>query len=575
MMRQEARFNKEVNGYFICDRGRFGFDFANHADRIRAARVESREATWEQAIEATAAALKRIHRQAGADSILCLGSARSSLEAQGALKRLCKLLGWPEPKYFVDSVIERKVKAAVTRLDVPTAASLEQVEEADFILSLGADPVNEAPMLAVAMRQARRKDATVVVADPRPVFLPFDFYHFPLAPQAVDNFAGAVVREALTQEAQATLSGKARSFYESLPVGYAPMPGLKEKIEELGRKLSGSKKPVIVCGTDLPRETTVALASDLVHLLQKRIEKTRLFYVLPGPNAFGAGLLTSVRTGGSFLDSIEAGRIKALILVEQDPFWLFPDQRRLETALDKLEYLLVLDYLPSPSAKMAHAVLPTTTLFERTSVTFVNQEGRAQNVLPVHNGGRPLSQVRDGNHPPRTFLDHIPGGDPRASHEVLAELYAAISGQDKTALLKGLWEDLGLPFGVPRLLPEEPLKDAFTSKLVPFQDAKDGMELFLVDWTFGTEELSCYSRFTVEAENAPRFQMHPDDAARLGLAEGDRIAIALNGEEFSLKLSFAPSMAPGIIIAPRHRQVRWQKLKAGQNVITDQEIYKL
>jgi NADH-quinone oxidoreductase subunit G len=62
VMQQEARYNKEINGYFICDRGRFGFDFANHPDRIRRPRLEDKAATWEQAVDAAAATLKRIHR---------------------------------------------------------------------------------------------------------------------------------------------------------------------------------------------------------------------------------------------------------------------------------------------------------------------------------------------------------------------------------------------------------------------------------------------------------------------------------------------------------------------------------
>ena len=79
----------------------------------------------------------------------------------------------------------------------------------------------------------------------------------------------------------------------------------------------------------------------------------------------------------------------------------------------------------------------------------------------------------------------------------------------------------------------------------------------------------------MKAESTPYFQMHPGDAARLGLVGGDRIAMTLDGGEVSMELRLAPSMAPGVIIAPRHRQARWQKLKQGRNVITDHQIRKL
>ena len=574
MTRQEARFNKDVNGYFICDRGRFGFDFANHPERIRQPRLENKEATWEQALRAAAAVLKRIHRQKGAEAILCLGSARCSLETQAALKSFCKLQEWPDPRYFVDSVVERKIRTCVTRLDESVAASMSQVEQADFILSLGVDPIHEAPMLALAMRQAFRKHAQVVVADPRPVSLPFEFFHFPIAPQLLDAFAGALVREALRGKAPERLRGKTKGFFESLPDGYAPNPGLADKIKELAQKLAVSEKPLIVCGTDLVRERTVALASDLAHLLKECNQNSRLFYVLPGPNAFGAGRMSSDKPMGSILESIESGKINALVLVEQDPSWLFPDRRRLERALDNLEYLLVLDYLPSPSAKKATAFMPTTTLFEGVSVTFVNQEGRAQSVLPVHRGGTPLSQVSEGKHPPRIFLDHVPGGEPKAAHEVLAMLYEAISGQEKSVLMTALQDELDRPSHGVRLLPQAPSKRIFAYEPASLHSDMEGMEILPVDRTFGTEELSCYSRFTAQAESPPRLQMHPDDASRLGLADGERIAIALNGDELSLELSVVPHMAAGVILVPRHRQIVWQKLKQGPNTVGDHQIFK-
>ncbi len=63
---------------------------------------------------------------------------------------------------------------------------MREIEAADFILVVGADPVNEAPMLALALRQAWLKGGAVAVLDPRPVFLPFEFEHLPLAPGDLD-----------------------------------------------------------------------------------------------------------------------------------------------------------------------------------------------------------------------------------------------------------------------------------------------------------------------------------------------------------------------------------------------------
>ncbi len=165
---------------------------------------------------------------------------------------------------------------------------------------------------------------------------------------------------------------------------------------------------MVVCGTDIVRETTPSLAADLALLLQAAGKEAGLFYLLPGANAFGAGLIMApdqtnaagqpeawwpwgsaapgeplgpgqpALSADQILEAIDQGEIKALVLVENDPFWQSCDEERLAWALERLELLVVLDYLPSPTAARAHVLLPTLSLFERTPSSFVNQEGRAQ-----------------------------------------------------------------------------------------------------------------------------------------------------------------------------------------------------
>ena len=64
----------------------------------------------------------------------CVGGARSSLETQAALALFCRTQGWRDPQFFWDPALERKVKAAVGRLDARLAVSMGELESADFIL---------------------------------------------------------------------------------------------------------------------------------------------------------------------------------------------------------------------------------------------------------------------------------------------------------------------------------------------------------------------------------------------------------------------------------------------------------
>ena len=201
MVRLEGRHNEAVNGYFICDRGRYGFSYANHPERPRRARLGGREVPWDEATLAAAFELARISREHGPGAVACMGGTRSSLETQGALKLFCRTQGWRDPQFFWDPIRARKVKAAVNRLDERLAVSLRELEAADFIVLVGADPVNEAPMLALALRQSQRRGAKIAVLDPRPVFLPFEFEPLPVPPGHLDATLGALVKGALSAEA--------------------------------------------------------------------------------------------------------------------------------------------------------------------------------------------------------------------------------------------------------------------------------------------------------------------------------------------------------------------------------------
>jgi len=141
------------------------------------------------------------------------------------------------------------------------------------------------------------------------------------------------------------------------------------------------------------------------------------------------------------VEAIEGGRVKALLLAESDPFRIFPDQERWRQAVEKLELLLVMDYLPSEAVRLAQILLPTRTLFEMETC-FVNQEGRVQFAPSVHCGGIPISQISAGEHPPRLFRSEIPGGDPEPAWVVLAKLANAMSfpGGERLSLSRGeLW----------------------------------------------------------------------------------------------------------------------------------------
>jgi NADH-quinone oxidoreductase subunit G len=513
------------------------------------------------------------------------------------LKHFSELQGWREPKYFADPSIERKVKEAVSRLDKKLAISMREIEQADFIIAVGADPLNEAPMLALAMRQAHRQGATIVVIDPRPIFLPFEFHHFPVTPKDIALSLSVLIKEAVDRSVAETLGEAALGFYDRIPME-PPFDGTaKDRLTALGQKLRQSKNPIIVCGTEIVPETTPGFAADDALLLHAAKNRAGLFYLMSGPNAFGAALLSS--GDGSLMDvmdAIERGTVKALLLMESDPFRTFPDQERLKQAVEKLELLLVMDYLPSEAVRLAQILLPTRTLFEMETC-FVNQEGRVQFVPSAHRGGIPISQISAGGHPPRLFRSDIPGGELEPAWVILAKLANAMSmpGRERPLLSRSeLWKWIteevpafsNVPFADERSdniridLAQGKKEPSPSDGRIPFEKERQGdseLELLVADWTFGTEELSTYSRYVQQVEKEPCLFMHPKDASRTGMKDQERITLHLDKGPLAVKLCIADNVAPGVIVLPKHRQLPWQKmerwpLKVGVDRIRKQGI---
>jgi NADH-quinone oxidoreductase subunit G len=578
IVRLEARFSESVNGYFICDRGRYGFGYANHPERPHRAKIGGEEVPWDKAIQTAAERLNRIVRNGGSGTIASLGSSRSSLENQGMLKRLCSSQGWKEPIYFGDSTTAHKVKNAISRLDEQLAISMGEIEKADFILAVGTDPVNEAPMLAMAMRQAFRNGAEVAVIDPRPISLPFQFHHLPVSPSDTDLAMSLLVKGAVSRSVAESLGIEALRFYDAVSTESPFDPLIKDGMASLAPKLQQSRWPVLVCGTDIVPSTTPGVAADSALLLRAAREKAGLFYVMPGANAFGAALLSSGDDSlEQILETIEKGSLKALILVESDPFSFFPDRQRLEQAIHQLDLFLVMDYVNSKSAQLAHILLPTLPLFEADS-TFVNREGRAQFSKKVHAGGIPIEQISGGDHPPRAFRSAIPGGESKAAWQILAELANAISSAPKISI-DDLWTWLtqenqvfanGRPFDdlqeETRLHAGRSNGNLFSLDWLEKQErtsSVDGsLELLLVEWTFGTEELSGYSHTIQQVEKTPCLFIHPRDAMRADLQDRDRVTLQLDGGPLEIEVSVREGMASGIMVLPRHHQIQWQRSKA-------------
>jgi NADH-quinone oxidoreductase subunit G len=112
-----------------------------------------------------------------------------------------------------------------------------------------------------------------------------------------------------------------------------------------------------------------------------------------------------------------------------------------------------------------------------------------------------------------------------------------------------------------RLLPAAQPGADFTAPPKPTPEpVSDQLELLLVDWTFGTEELASYAAILQEAETEPVVSVHPGDAEKMGLSDGDRAVLHLPKGSLAVVVKLAENIAPGVVVLPRHRRLDWRKL---------------
>lgn len=173
----------------LCVKGRFGFDYLAHPDRLTRpllridgaakdpadcldparARSKFRDASWEEAMDRAARGLLRIRDGAGPDALAGFGSAKGSNEEAYLFQKLVRT-GFGTNN--VDHCTRLCHAASVTALlegigSGAVTAPFTAVADADVIFLIGARPTENHPVAATFIKQAAARGATLVIADPR------------------------------------------------------------------------------------------------------------------------------------------------------------------------------------------------------------------------------------------------------------------------------------------------------------------------------------------------------------------------------------------------------------------------
>ncbi|HZD55141.1 MAG TPA: NADH-quinone oxidoreductase subunit NuoG [Anaerolineales bacterium] len=390
LRRVRNRYNRQVNGYFLCDRGRYGYEFVNSARRIREpfARKDGSQQLKAVAVGEAQSILKDI--LANSSGLVGIGSPRASLESNFALRTLVG------PDRFFAGVSDQEHQLLVTALRIlregpARSASLHDVEQSDAVLVLGEDLNNTAPMMAYALRQSVRH---------QPMHI--------LGKMQIPDWNDAAIREAVQDETGplylATSTGTrldqiaAKTYHASpedlarlgfavahaLDTTAAPVPDLSDELRTLAEDIAGALKaaerPLVISGISSGSEALLQAAANVAWALSGLKKPVGISFVVPEPNDFGLGLV-DCGTLSDASERLEKGEADTLVILEND-LYRRADSSLVDRLLGVAKHVIAIDHLENRTTDKAEVVLPAATFAEGDG-TFVNNEGRAQRFLQV------------------------------------------------------------------------------------------------------------------------------------------------------------------------------------------------
>jgi formate dehydrogenase major subunit len=170
----------------LCVKGRFGWDYASHPDRLTVPLVrredaaktpnpddpmaQFREASWEEALDRAARGFLGIKARDGAGALGGFGTAKGSNEEGYLFQKLVRTgFGTNSVDHCARLCHSSSVVALIDQLGSGAAtASYTQIENADVALVVGVNPSRSFPVAASIFKRAvRRQGVKLIVVDPR------------------------------------------------------------------------------------------------------------------------------------------------------------------------------------------------------------------------------------------------------------------------------------------------------------------------------------------------------------------------------------------------------------------------
>jgi formate dehydrogenase alpha subunit len=601
IFRVTAPFDAAPNYGNLCVKGRFGTDFATHPGRLKKPLIrtdkpgEFREATWDEALTLVSERLSEIVRKYGGDSVATYACAKATNEDNYVFQKWVRAV---MKTNNVDHCARLCHAGSVTGLQLAIGSSamsnsIAEMEHLDTFIVTGSNTTETHPVISLFLKRAvRQNGAKLIVIDPRQVELT-DFATLWLRQKPGTDVAvfQAMAHVIVTEKLYSPdfISNRTEGFEEYIesleaftPEWAEDISGVPaEDIRKAARMYATAERAAFYWGMGISQSThgtDNALALTNLALMTGHVGKPGTgLNPLRGqnnvqgcsdsgglPNAYTAyqsvkdpairarfeqvwrtalspdpGLTVTEMVDGALL-----GKIKAMVVMGENPLMSEPNLSHAQHALEALEFLVCIDIFMNETGEHADVVLPSVSFAEKDG-TFTNSDRRVQRVrtaLPPVGEARPDWQIvceLAKRMEKLLGVEQSAGFDYADTEEIWEEMREVTP--DFYGITYGRLEhEGGVHWPCPSLdHPGTPylFKDDFPRGKGKFWTLEYGTDSELPDeeypyhlttgrvlfhWHGGT--MTRRSKLD-EAFPEPILEMHPGDAHRLGLISGDWVEV--------------------------------------------------
>ncbi len=496
-----------------------------------------------------------------------------------------------------------------------TTNSIPEIENARFILVIGSNTTEAHPVLALRMKKAARKGATLVVADPRKIWLTkLAKRHLQLRPGSdvwlVNALMHVILREGLQNDAYIAEHTEDFDAVREVVARYTPEEAEKvtgvpaADIVATAREYATERHAAIFYTLGI---TEHACAVDNIWSLSNLVLATgHLGYESTGLNALrGQNNVQGLNDAGAnptylpgyqpaddpeirakfeeawgvelpqaagyrldqMMSGLHDGRIKALYLIGENPAQTEPNAHHVAEGMERLDFVVAQDlFLNDSSRQYADVVLPASSFAEKDG-TFTNTERR-------------VNRVRKAVPCP---------GNAREDFRIVVDMARALGADwpeyptpedawNEFADLAPLWsgirydriDEVGLQWpctdrehpGSPYLHAPSPARPSGKGKFYPVEyqppiEQPDSEYPLVLStgrtlYHYNSATMTMREEGVTQKQEEPFVEIHPEDAKALGIEDGDWVRLVSRRGELEARAAVGERVYPGLVWMALH-----------------------